>query len=127
MSCTVLCAATDRVRSLRVTIAEQEGCCVGQVRLSLEVALHGRDPADTRTDTWRGLENHAELTARVIEHLGCSPCGLTLAAGDVLQLALPVRDGLTLRHYGYRNGLSPPARMLLLLSECDAVGHVTAP
>ena len=112
-SCEFLCTDTDRVRALRVTIAEQEGCCDGQVRLSLEVALHGRDPADTRTDTWRGLENHPELAARVIEHLGCSPGELPLESGDVLQLALPVRDGLTLRHYGYRSNLTPPARMLV--------------
>ena len=110
-------ATLGKVRSLRVTIAEHYMCCVGQVRLLLEVTLHGR----------HGLEHHGELADRVAAHLGCSPEGIPLAAGDVEQLTLPILDGLTLWNYGYRAGHSPPGRMSMLIADFDAVGHVLAP
>ena len=78
--------------------------------------MHGR----------HGLEHHGELADRVAAHLGCSPEGIPLAAGDAEQLTLPILDGLTVWNYGYR-APPPPGRMILLITDCDAVGHVIAP
>ena len=107
-------SAQDRVRSLRVTVAEHFICCVGQVRLFLE------DPA-------LGQRHLSDLACRVAEHLGCSQEGIPQAAGDSTRITLPLKDGLSLHDYGFRKGRSSIGRMRVVISDSDAIGHVLNP
>ena len=105
-------AARERVRALRLTLAERHGCCVGQVTLFLEVGLYGD----------RGLVLDGELAVRIAIHLGCSPINIPAAAGNASHVTLPVLDRLTLWHYGYLVGRPSPGRLTLVVNRCDADG-----
>ena len=107
-------SAQDNVRSLRVAVAEHFMCCVGQVRLFLEVPT-------------LGLQHLSDLACRVAEHLGCSQEGIPQAAGDSKRLTLPLKDSLSLHDYGFRKGRSPTGRMSVVIAASDAIGHVLNP
>ena len=111
-SCVIRAAAREGIRALRLTLAEQHGCCVGQTNLFLEVEI--------RDDWERVLDG--EIGVRIASHLGCSPIDIPTAAGGESHITLPVVDQLTLWHYGYLLGRPPPGRMSLVICRCDADG-----
>ena len=101
----------DPIRSLRVLVAERFTCCVGQVRLLLEVPVQGH----TRL---------SELDCRVAEHLNCGPGEAPKAAGGRDYITLAMQDGRTLREYGYRRGYSPTGRRIAVITDSDATRHI---
>ena len=103
-------AAREKVRALRLTLAERHGCCVGQINLFLEVGLS--------EDGRRALDG--ELGIRIASHLGCSPIDIPTSAGGASHITLPVLDRLTLWHYGYLIGRPSPGRLSLVVCRCDA-------
>ena len=110
-SLTLRASLREPIRCLRLTAAEHFGCCVGQIRLLIEVPLAGH-------------ALHPELLDRVAEHLGCSPEGVPTHAGGRDHVTLALADRRPLLDYGGLAGGGQGGHLCVVLCDSDAVGHV---
>ena len=110
-SLTLRASLHDPIRRLRMAAAEHFGCCVGQVRLLIDVPL-------------AGLVRHPALLDRVAEHLGCSPAMVSNSVDGRAHVTLSLADRRSLHDYGCRDGGHQAGHLCVILCDSDAVGHV---